>query len=59
MPGIRWQACFTAGLLQEGRAIPAMLERNLRQKQAAISVLADEQSMLADFDVFGSNRAKP
>jgi len=35
-----------------------MLDRHLRQQQAALSVPADEQTMAADFDFVGLNRLR-
>jgi len=58
MPGIRWQTRFAASLFQEGHTIPTVLYRHLRQEQATITMLADQQSMLADFDIFGSDGAE-
>ncbi len=58
LPCIDGQARFAAGLLEKGDAIPLMLNRNLRQQQAAAAVLSDQQAVTADFDLLGKNRLR-
>src|ERR1700692_2519889 len=56
LPGIQRQSGFAAGLFQKGDAIPPMLDRDLRQQQAATTVPVDVQSVAADFDLVGVDR---
>jgi len=56
LPGIGWQSRFAAGLLQERDSVPVVLERNLRQKQAAVSGHADDQAVAANLDCFRRDR---
>ena len=55
-PGIRRQAGFPAGLLQESLAVPMMFEGNLRQQESATPGKADQQSMPPNLDLLGKNR---
>jgi len=55
LPGVGREAGFAAGLLKEGQAIPAVLDRNLGQEEAAVQAEADHQTMPADLDLIGSD----
>ena len=52
LPGIRGQPSFAAGLFEKGDAIPVALDGNLRQEQATASMLADEQAVASNLNVF-------
>jgi len=52
LPGLRWQAGLDAGLLKEGVAVPALLDRHLRQQQSLDISLLHNQSVFADFNLF-------
>ena len=56
LPGIRRQAGFAASLLEKGDAVPAVFDRDLRQQQAAASVLADHQSVPSNLHFFRPDR---
>ncbi len=44
-----------AGLFKEGRGIPFVFDRDLRQQEAAAAVLADEEAVASNFNGFGKN----
>ena len=55
LPGIWRQAGFPAGLLEEGDAVPSVLERHLRQQQAATVAQADQQAVASNFHLLRLN----
>src|SRR5207245_9902421 len=55
LPSLQRHSGFLAGLFEESYAIPAVLARNLRQQQAAMTRHADKEAMPADFDFLGAN----
>ena len=55
-PGVQRQAGFAACLLQKGLPVPAVLDGNLGQQQAAASAQRDDQAMTSDFNSVGMNR---
>lgn len=55
LPGIERKSRFAAGLFEESNAVPVVLKRDLRQQKAAMTMLADEQAMAANFDFFDAN----
>ena len=54
LPCVRRQSRFAAGLLQEGCAVPSVLDGDLGQEQAATAVPSDEKSVAAHFNLFGT-----
>ena len=48
LPGVGRQAGFPAGLFEEGDAVPSVLERHLRQQQAATVPQADQQAVASN-----------
>lgn len=55
LPRIYGQSCFAAGLLEEGRTIPAVLDGDLGKQQAATAMHADQQTVTSDFDGVASD----
>ena len=53
LPGVFGQAGLDAGLLQVGLAGPPVLHGNLREKQAPVAILGDDQTMLPHSDSLG------
>ena len=58
LPGVRRESSLAAGLLEEGGAVPIVLDGDLRQQQAAAAMLADEQAVASDFNGFRFNRLR-
>lgn len=55
-PCVQGQAGFAASLFEERGAVPSVFDRDLGQQQASVAMLANEQTVVADFDFFGGNR---
>src|SRR5712671_7158519 len=53
-PRIQRQTGFAAGLLQEGCAVPSVLDGDLGQEQAATAMPGNEKSVAAHFNLFGT-----
>jgi hypothetical protein len=51
-PGFGGESRFAAGLVQEGVAIPVMLDWDLGEEEAATAMHADQKAMAADLDIF-------
>jgi hypothetical protein len=51
-PGVGGESGFPAGLVQEGLAIPVMLDWDLGEQEAAITMHADQKAVASDFDEF-------
>ncbi len=49
LPCVCRQTCLVTGLLQEGDAIPPVLDGHLRQQQATMLVQAYQQSVPSNF----------
>jgi len=58
LPGIYGKTGLAAGLLQEGGAVPVVFDRDLREQQAPVAVLADDQAVTADFYGVGLDRVR-
>jgi hypothetical protein len=52
LPGLGREAGLDTGLLDEGVAVPALLDRHLRQQQALDISLLNNQSVFTDLDLF-------
>jgi hypothetical protein len=55
-PGVGGESRFAAGLVQEGLAIPVMLDGDLGEEEAAIAMHADQKTMASDLDIFRGDR---
>ena len=55
LPGIEREGGFAAGLFQEGDAVPATFDRNLRQQESAQARCADQQTVTAYLYGIGKN----
>ena len=56
LPCVGWEPSFAAGLLEEGNAVPMMLNRDLRKQEPAAEWGADEEAVASDLNGIGRDR---
>ena len=57
VPRIQRKPGLVAGLFEEGDAVPALLERDLRQQKSAVAVLGNYKPVPAGDYILGANWA--